>query len=202
MQEINWVTVIVALLSGGAMGAIISALVTSYRARVQPVGKRIDILPLFQSAGPDTSLQAKVVITSDGRTRTFQNLFVAEIVVVNCGNRDLGQFAFGVTFSDGDKCIHVDDSSLDRHHKVTQTIAASPLTPASEVDFVLEPFNRRDSYTLKLYIVVPEQNPSPGTISLGTSCPVRFVNMPTVGEQLARSLKDAVVRIGPLRIEL
>lgn len=202
MEEINWLYVVIALVSGGAMGAIINAIVSALRARVQPVGRRIEILPIFSASGGDTSLRAKVSITHEGSTRTFKNLFVAEVVVVNRGNRDLERFEFGATFADGDKCIHVEASPPDRHHRVTQDAHATPQAPSHELDFALQPFNRRDCYTFKMYIVVPEEKEKPGKITLGSPSPIRFIEMPTMSEVLATSLGVAAVQVGPLVIRI
>ena len=202
MEGINWIHVGAALLGGGAMGAIIKTAVSSYRSRVQPVGRRIDLLPIFRASGSDSSLRAEISITHEGSTRTFKNLFLAEIQVVNRGNQDLERFEFGATLSEGDRCIHVEAEPPDRHHSVLQPSAPTPQALAQEVDLILEPFNRQDSYTFKVYVVIPEEHSEPGTIILGSPSPIRFVDMPTMGELLAASVGEAAIKVGPLRVGL
>lgn len=120
MPEINWLQLVVALLGGGAAGAVIAAIVSAHRARRQPVGSRIEIVPVFRPSGSAAQLQAAIAVTHAGKTVTFQNLFLAEIQVVNKGNRDLDELNFGATLGDGDRCIYVDATPPDRHHQVTQ----------------------------------------------------------------------------------
>ena len=193
---------IVALIGGGAAGAIINALVSSYRSRLQPVGRRLEILPVFiRQPGDSSGLAAKIAIMHDANTATFNNLYLAEVQVANRGNKDLDEFKFGVTLGDGDKCIFVTSSSPDRHHEVLQETEVTPQSPQGEIDFKLRPFNRRDSYFFKLYLVIPEDAEEPKKIELGSSSPIRFTEMPTVGEVLARVAEEAV-KVGPLSISM
>ena len=203
MSEINWLQIIAALLGGGAVGAVITALVSAYRARQQPVGRRIDVLPVFRPSRSAGQLEAAIAVSSGGKAVTFTNLFLAEVQVVNRGNRDLDEFAFGATLGDGDQCIYVEASVPDRHHHVAQDTALAPDAPRREIDFRVKPFNRGDVYSFKLYIVIPPGDQEPKEIALGSPRPVRFVPMPTAGT-LARGaseflLEVAGIRIGPRR---
>lgn len=184
MSAINWPQVIIALLSGGAAGAIINAVVSAYRTRRQPIEYRIDVLPVFQPAGGASQLRAAIKISHGSEAAAFENLFLAEIHLVNKGNADLAQLRFGATLGNGDSCIYVEATPPDRHHRLVQETVVTPVSPMNEVDFTLEPFHRGDAYHLKFYIVVPQGNQEPGKIQLGSSSPVRFVQLPTVREIL------------------
>ncbi|MHA1861057.1 MAG: hypothetical protein ACTSVM_02005 [Candidatus Ranarchaeia archaeon] len=199
MGELNWVQIVAALVGGGAAGAVINMVVSSYRGRRQPVGSRIDILPVFRQTPSDPRLQAKIVITHDNQTATFENLFLAEIQVVNRGNKDMDEFLLGTTLVDNDRCIYVEAVPPDRHHQVFQEITVSPQSPQKDIDIVLQPFNRGDSYLFKLYLVIPEGQNEPGEIKLGSSSPIKFVEMPTAGELIARVASEAI-KIGPFHI--
>lgn len=202
MEQVNWFHVIASLIGGGAAGAIINTLVSSYKSRLQPVGRRLETLPVFiPQSGDVSSLTAKIAVMHGNNATTFNNLYLAEVQVVNKGNKDLDEFKFGITLGDGDKCIFVTSSSPDRHHEVLQETEISPQSPRGEVDFKLRPFNRRDSYFFKLYIVIPEGAKEPGIIELGSPSPVRFSEMPTVGELLARVVEESV-KVGPLSISM
>ena len=202
MDQVNWIHVIASLIGGGAVGAIINTLVSSYRSRLQPVGHRLETLPVFIPQSGDTSgLTAKIMVMHGNMATTFNNLYLAEVQVINKGNRDLDEFKFGVTLGDEDKCIFITSSSPDRHHEVLQETEVSPQSPQGEVDFKLRPFNRRDSYFFKLYIVIPEGAKEPGILKLGSPSPVRFSEMPTVGEVLAKAVEESV-RVGPLSISI
>lgn len=202
MDQINWVHVTAALVGGGAAGAGINAFVSAYRSRRQPVGRRIDVVPVFRQTGSPSSLRAKIAITHEGSTTTFENLFLAEVQVVNRGNKDIDVFEFGATLGESDRCIYVDSTPPDRHHRVLHQTSVTPSTPQREIDFRLEPFNRHDSYSFKLYLVIPEGLEEPTKILLGSASPVKFVDMPTVGEMLASAAREAALSVGPLRVVL
>ncbi len=177
MGEINWVQVIVALVGGGAAGAIINALVSAHRAGRQRVGRRIDILPVFRQTGSASALRANIAVTHENQTTTFENLFLAEIQVVNRGNSDMGEFKFGATLGEGDRCIYVEATTPDRHHQVVQQTPVTPQAPQRAIDFTLKPFNREDSYSFRLYVVIPQRHDEPKAVELGSPSPIRFVDV-------------------------
>jgi len=196
MNNINWLQVVAALIGGGAAGAIITAIITTYRARRQPIGRRIDIVPVFRQSNDSRSLRAKIAIAHENKINTFENLFLAEVQIVNRGNSDLQEFLFGVTLGKEDRCIFVETLAPDRHHNNIQTTVVTPQNPQREIDFKLSPFNRGDSYSLKMYVVIPEAQMEPQEIKLGSPSPVKFIDMPTIRELLS----NAVLSIGPIRI--
>lgn len=198
MEQAQLLQLGAALLGGGAVGAVITAFVTSYKSRVQPIGKRVEVSPLFTSefGGPTFSTSVTV---SDGTTDyKFPNLHLAEIQLVNRGNRDLAAFTFGITLSGSDRAVHVDPQSLDRHHMATLKVACTPASPSSVLDFELRPLNRGDSYTIRLFLVVGGTEPQP--LVIGTSEPVRFTEIPSVAETMAVAVSTLSLRVGPLEI--
>lgn len=202
MADTNWLQIVAALIGGGAVGAIITAVVSAYRARQQPIGRRIDVLPVFRPSGRAGQLEAAIAVSHGGRSVTFENLFLAEVQVVNRGNRDLDEFAFGATLGDGDQCIYVEAAAPDRHHNVLQDTLVAPDAPLREIDFRVKPFNRGDVYSFKLYVVIPPGDEEPKDIVLGSSSPIRFVAMPTAGEILTRAASEFVLDLGAVRIGL
>lgn len=196
MAEILWWQVLPALLGGGAAGALINAAFTARRNRIQPVGRRIEVTPIFRQANGSSGLRARIAITDGQNTSTFENLFIADVQVVNRGNSDIEEFPFGVTLSGGDKCVHVERFPPDRHHLIIQEKAVTPQDLQSEVDFILKPFNRKDSYLVKLYIVIPEGATDPQPIGLGSSKPIKFTEMPTVAETLSKAVSGVSVSVG------
>lgn len=200
MQAVNWPPIIAALIGGGAAGAIINATVAAFRGRQQPVGHRVDLVPVFRPSGGASQLEAAIAVTNQGKTATFKNLFLAEIQVVNKGNQDLDEFPFGATLGDGDVCIHVEATPPDRFHMFRVLTPATPHSPQQQVDFALKPFNRGDSYAVKLYLVIPDSRIEPEPIALGSASPVKFVKMPTAGEIFAEVASSEVLRLGPFYI--
>ena len=96
--------------SGGAMGAVMTAFVASYKARLLPIGKRVEVSPLFTSKFGGSTFSTRVTV-SDGTTDySFPNLHLAEVQIVNRGNRDSATF-------------------IGRHNRVTPSLRGSWLRP-------------------------------------------------------------------------
>lgn len=129
IDPVNGLKIATSVLGGGAVGAIITAVATSYRGRVQPIGRRVEVSPLFTSGFAGSSLTANVTV-SDGTTDyKFSNFHVVDIQLVNRGNRDLPTFTFGVTLYKSDKAIHVESYGLDRHTLLIYKSFTRHLTP-------------------------------------------------------------------------
>lgn len=118
MTDINWLHLIIIFVSGGTIGAIINIIVSAYRSRIQTIGRRITLLPIFRKAGNLSTLSASIATLYKGTLHTFTNLFLAEIQIINRGNTDIKKFEFGITLGKDDGCIHLESSSPDRHHVV------------------------------------------------------------------------------------
>ena len=188
------------ILGGGAVGAVITVLATSYKARLLPVGKRVEVSPLFTSDFGGASFSTSVTV-SDGQTDyKFPNLHMAEVQLVNRGNRDLAAFNFGITLAAIDRVVHVEPTSRDRHHISTLKVLCTPASPLSSLDFELRPFNRGDSYSLRLFVVAGGSRPEP--LAIGSSEPVRFTDIPSVAETLAAAASSVSLSIGGLEVRI
>lgn len=201
MADISWWQILPALIGGGAVGALINAAFTARRNRIQSIGRRIEITPIFRQADNSSGLRAKIAIEQNDSTATFENLFIADIQVVNKGNTDIETFPFGVTLSARDECVHVELTPPDRHHEVSQSPVITPQNPSNEIDFTLTPFNRKDSYLFKLYIVIPDNAKDPQKIELGSPTPIKFIEMPTVSETLSKAAEGLSVSFGLIDIK-
>jgi hypothetical protein len=194
-SELQWWHIILPLITGGAFGAVITALVTSYKNRIQPVGHRIDLRPVFR--GSKTALNAKITISDGTNEHQFHNLFLFEVEIVNKGNQDIKEFPLGFTLKNGAEAIYAEYKSPDRHHTVSPS-GVSPSTPKSEMDITIKPFNRGDLYSFYLYVVIPEGLKEPQTVNLSSSYPIKFVDIPTIGEMVAQTA--ASITIGSIRL--
>lgn len=183
--------ILASLVSGGAAGALLTAGITSYRNRVQPVGFRLRIVPVFWRGSNDSGLSATVILDAGGQSGQYDSLHLMEFELVNSGNQDVAEFPFGITLADGDVAVHLQAVAPDRHHAVVQETELGPGSPGSELDLVLRPFNRGDKYILRLHIVIPAERSSPGFPELGSSRSVRFV-----------ALRDPVDLVQPLAISM
>ena len=197
-EEFEWIKIGAGVLSGGLAGAVLTNVITAYRNRIQPIGKRIDITSLFSPGFTGSALSPSITVTSGATTYQFSNLHVAEVQVINRGNRDLAHFSFGLTLSPGDEAVHIDPTVPDRHHAVSLTKPVSPASKTATPDFTLAPFNRGDAYMLKVFIVAAGD--APGSITLGSSEPVRFIEMPSITETLVEAALSSVVKVGPFEV--
>ncbi|MEO8382495.1 MAG: hypothetical protein ABI779_22740 [Acidobacteriota bacterium] len=199
MFDPKWIPIVATLLGGGAAGALITLLVTSYRNRRQPVGFRKDLLPVFRQTVSDQRFSATVRIDAGDRTLEFDNLSLATIELVNRGNRDLSSFSVGFTLAKGDAALFAECGTPDRHHAALIADAPTPMLAKQQLDYVLTPFNREDRYTFKFYIYTPPGR-EPGEISIGSREPVFFKPMPTLVELAAAAARGRSVDVGPFGI--
>ena len=199
VHEVDW-KIVASLLGGGAVGAIITAVVTTFRGRRQPIGYRIDTIPVFQSTLGSSAFKAVLTVDDNNTKSEFTNLYLAEIQLVNRGNKDYAKFAFGFTLEDGDRAVFVDVSTNDRFHKTTFTAQPTPSAPSAIIDAVLEPFNRGDAYSFKLYVVVPDGRDAPARIEPGSQEAVVFTPMPTLTEIATEVGRGVSLRIMGVRI--
>jgi hypothetical protein len=197
-ESIETYKIVASLIGGGAVGAIITALVGTYRNRIQPVGKRIEILPLLTSSFSGSALKPEVTVSDGSTSFKFGNLYVADVQIVNRGNKDHSQFTFGITLADGDTAVHVEPYGLDRHHAASLPNPPSPGKPTSELDITLKPFNRGNSYTLRVFVVAGSAQP--GAISIGSSEAIRFTDMPTLSEAVAQAASGITLNFFGLQI--
>lgn len=202
MAEVQWYHIVAPLLGGGAAGAVINSIVAAVRNRIQPVGRRVESLPVFKQTLGKSSLRSMITIHEGTTEHHFHNLFLIDIQIVNRGNRDVEKFPFGITLKPGDKAVYIEHEAPDRHHQVTKITAVTPGNPADELDFELVPFNRGDSYSLKLYVVIPEGREEPGKVQLSSSQPVRFTDMPTIGELVSQAAKSTILDVGFMKLTI
>lgn len=182
MTKTQWIQIITALVGGGAMGAIITAIVTAYRNRIQPIGRKIQFIPIFKETIGLSSLSARLTISDDQTSCQFDNLFIANVLLVNKGNKDFDEFRFGMTLLEKAVAIYVEPQTQDRHHFAEQVNQVNLSLPVSEIDFILKPFNRRDVYSFKLFIVIPKDMEKPDKINLSSPHPIRFIDVTSTAE--------------------
>lgn len=199
-DQIEWLKIAASIVGGGFAGAILTNIVTAHRSRIQPVGRRIDVTPLFTPGFASAPLKPTVTISDGTRSYEFSNLHLAELNIVNRGNRDFTNFRFGLTLSATDTCVHAEPTESDRHHVATLATAITPATPSSILDFTLEPFNRGDAYTIKLFIVAGGIEPESIIVSSAES--VRFADIPSLAETLGDIASTMTLKLGPVNLTI
>ena len=180
------------------MGAVITATVTHFRNRVQPIGYRVQYLRVFQGTMGSSSLQAYLKITDGQHVSNFDNLFIAEIDVDNKGNKDFETFSFGMTLSRTNRAFFAETKSPDRHHTVQQDSPVQLQSPISDLDFTLKPFNRGDRYSFKVFVTVDSVRDAPAPPKLSSPHSVKFIEVPTMKEVLRdvalETIKHVIIR--------
>lgn len=204
MELPQWIGPALTLIGGGAAGSIITAAVTSFRNRVQPVGFRAEPVAMFRGTTDQKGVNLKVALESDGKTYEFPNLHAIDVEISNNGNADRASFEFGLTLSSGDTAVFFRLTKLDRHHVFTSVPDISPTQPSIELDFIVAPFNRGDRYRFTIYVTIPVGNELVGTISFSSPHAVRFTPMPTVGEfgmQIVKAVTLHAISAGGIQIK-
>jgi hypothetical protein len=188
MTTTQWIIgLIVALLAGGAMGAVINAAVSSYRGRVQPIGFKQETIDIVKK---DANLPAvaRLIVRENpfraGAERAVENLSLARITLVNKGNQDFEKFVFGISVDDGSRIIDFRVTSPDRYHVMKAITSRKPDDPVpeplTELDFKMAPFNRQDTYIVDIYFTYEA---TPSSVGLSTAHPIRFVELGLAGEK-------------------
>lgn len=203
MADTNWIIIGASLIGGGAAGAVITAIVSVVRNRKQSIAYRTEVNPLFKGGMFPSDIRASLTLFSatGGYAQEIPNLFVANIEVVNRGNKDYSSFKLGFTLSNGDSAVHCAASSSDRHRQAQIMTTVGPGAPVKEIDCLLVPFNRQDLYKFTLYVATQHGAEHPGDIKIGSTEPVIFSQAPSVAEIAAEAAKLAI-KVGPLKISI
>jgi hypothetical protein len=108
---IDWIKIIGPLLTGGLFGAILTAIITKRRNKIQPVGRRlrvsyIDLPKKLHSYSAMITLKDE----KDGDTKSyhFQQLAIVQLDLVNKGNQDIEKFDVGISLPENFSVIGVD----------------------------------------------------------------------------------------------
>lgn len=165
------------------MGAIITALITNYRNRIQSVYCLKQYISVFHQSYIGLSnvpsklnLKAELSILEGNTEYNYENLSIVKITLTNIGNKDMEEFKFGITLGEDDKALHVETESKDRHHSIEIGSPISLLKPVKEVDLSLRPFNRRDTYSINLFVTSSGSKLIPDSVQISTFHPVKFTN--------------------------
>lgn len=154
-----WVPWVVAILGGGAMGAVITAYIANRKNKRQPVEYTKEIIDIVRKK-EDFPKYAKLVMTEHplgfGEEKSVENLSLVRISIKNKGNQDINEYNFGITLEGENKAVDVRFKGTDRHHKITMGIPGfaineGPKEPVTEIDFTMTPFNRGDTYDVDIY---------------------------------------------------
>ncbi len=159
MADMQWELIIPALLGGAILGALLTGLLRKRpaqkrRDQAQPIGLRMVTNPIFPALKHEGASDAKAVLKYDDVTFLASRVFLVELQVVNMGTKNFPEFTFGISLPTRHHAIASICEPPDRMHAVEEKPSVAPKAWAKEVDFTLRPFNKHDSYVLKLYVHV------------------------------------------------
>jgi hypothetical protein len=200
MGSISWYTLLFAtiiFLGGSAIGASMYAAISTYLNLKPKIGCRVDTAPIFEDLAGTAHPQAQIEISQGDQTYNYAHLQIAQVQVQNQSQQDFDQFELGITLSSQDGVIHLEVQTPDRHHLVKQLDPSAFSVPKSQADLILQPFNRGDSYTLRLLNITTEANQRLGEIAFSSPVAVRFVDMPPIEEAIKDTVKSATISLGP-----
>jgi hypothetical protein len=183
-ENIEWLKPIIQILSGGALGAIITLTVANYRNRVQPIGYKLSIDPVFfPNMLTDKSI-TKITFSGQDKVYDFENLFSATIKFQNIGNKDLTEFIVGISVKDDISILRADIISQDRHHIGKNQTDLSYDNLKSELDVEFKPLNRNDLYEIKLLLTIRKERIDFDDITFSSPSPVKFkaLSFDTIGK--------------------
>jgi len=173
MSNYEFYQIFFSFISGSLVGVIVDTIIKNYKNRIQPIVKQIYIKELYKT---NSSLPFKVKLDMDNDLFQFENMFLAEIQVINKGRKDFEKFFFGITLNPTDKAVRIEAILKDRHHASKILTNVTPQNSKSEIDFHLEPFNRKDEYSFKIYIVAGNNTLNSKSIKFSSKHPINFID--------------------------
>ena len=200
MASLHWYTLLFAtliFLGGSAIGALAYALISAYRHRKPKIGCRVDRAPLFESLGGTDTPRSQIEISDGEQTYSYNHLQIAQVQVQNQSKQDFDHFELGLTLAAEDVVIQLEVQTADRHHLVKQLDPFTFSQPQAKADLILQPFNRDDTYTLRLLSITAQPNQRLGEITFSSPVAVRFADMPLIEETIKDSVKSTTISLGP-----
>lgn len=207
LTDIRWDTIVIVVLAGiGLVGVVIGALIqtaiANFRKQKEPIGRRVDTFPMFKTPLGSANRRSQITLSDGQKEYKYEEVQLVQIQVNNQGNKNFETFKFGITLSDGDVAIFIESESPDRHHQVEELTSITFAEPKSEIDFILRPFQKTETYSFRLLVVTSEMNKDPGKIEFSSPESVRFVALPTLVEIAEEAARSASFGIGPFSISL
>ncbi|WP_425618100.1 hypothetical protein NA78x_001795 [Anatilimnocola sp. NA78] len=147
------IKITVGFLGGSLSWGVIKFVLDAWQSRVPTLRYDLEVNNLFNEQTTDKALQATLITKRDGKEVKFKNLSIVRIALWNSTRVDRKSFAIGVRL-DGiaQKIIGFECDKVGRMHECKPSITPSPYSPVEEVDFELAPFNRGDSYVIRVYV--------------------------------------------------
>jgi hypothetical protein len=177
------------LMGGGAMGAIITALIQAWRTRIPAIHYTIEQDRIF-SKGSEDAINATATVRHGDKTYDFENVSLVKIRLKNRSMHDYETFAFGISTPPGFQVFQFNSESSDRYHVLGCQQSPTPADPDQHLDFIAMPFNRNDAYTIKLYGEVGRTPIDASHFRVVSAASVNLIST-TAFEETPRRMADA-----------
>ena len=194
MNNVNWILIIVALIGGGAMGAIISQIFIWRRNKIQSVGQNIDLKPIFNSEIDNKILSSKIILEDIANQKVeFENIWIATIIIANKGNSDFKTFELGINLKNNAEAVRVIPTNSNRHHQVVFKNEPQLNKPKQEIDLTIKPFNRNQVYEIEIYLTSKNKVILKDDLELISPQSIKFVEIKDFTEVIGNVLEGVTI---------
>ncbi len=147
-------------ISGGAAGAIITAIINYYKNLVPKVEYFYELQPIFNDESNTDDLQLSLLVTRQSKTnseksvlKTYTNVFALKFKFKNVSNFSYEKFKLGINIPINMNVFLCTSASKDRMHKIQTLSKIDPNSSENckEIDFEIEPFNRNNDAEITIY---------------------------------------------------
>lgn len=205
LLNLHWLIILIiaiALLTGAGVGAALYAVIAAHRNRRPAIAQRVETPPQFRDVLGSSCPRTQIRVSDGQKEYQYDNLRVVQIHLLNQGTQDFDEFKLGISLnfdSSETGAVHVEARSGDRDHQIKQLTPLSFAEPQLTLDIVFIPFNRQDSYSLRLLVAASEDLEISGKIGLSSPHAIRFVDLPTVKEAVQEAAMATSLSLGPFQ---
>jgi hypothetical protein len=156
MDTMDILKLISTILFGGVGGALITLFYNRHRNKLQSIQYDLEIKSVFQPKKianvSETFLTLSNSFEYQSESFKFNNLYLIDLKFYNKTIKDFGKFSFGVSLKNNDRIVNLSTVSSDRHHEISihPNIDFNATSQIVDIDF--QPFNRKDIYSISLFV--------------------------------------------------
>ena len=164
---------------GGAtvLGFVLKAWWDKRQGRVQPIRYRIETDRIFSQKH---GLEMQIIATGDESGATYLNLTLLKLTLTNGSERDFDMFPFKLVMPEGYTAVSCERETPDPAHECNLDAVPTHSNHLAALDIHCVPFNRRDSYVVKIYATGETDTDALLTLTPCSVLPVKFVlDVPT-----------------------
>ncbi|MDP9080955.1 MAG: hypothetical protein M3O71_26355 [Bacteroidota bacterium] len=131
-------------------------------------------------------IKPKITFSTDNTEYHFENLYIVEIEVKNDSSQDYSIFDLKMAVSAFAKIIYMDCNGQDASHEIILKDKIGFEKPCQIADIALNPFNRRNSYHISVYVTCNEGSElTKNDIKYSSKIPAIFSAVEPVTETIA-----------------